>query len=169
MKFVAIFILNLVVALNATRELNDKSLNFIKDFEQWRSCGYTTDGANRLTIGYGHLLKPGEPYTIDTCITEAQGLELLQNDLAEAIRCIERNVRVPLTDNQFGALVSWAFNAGSGGAARSTLVRKLNAGSDANEICAELRRWNKVTINGRKQVSNGLVRRRDAECTLYKS
>lgn len=169
MKSVLIFVLCFVVALSAARELNDKSLNFIKDFEKWRSCAYTSDGANRLTIGYGHLVKPGEHYTIDTCITEEQGLQLLRNDLSEATRCIERLVRVSLTDNEFGALVSWAFNMGCGGARKSQLVRKLNAGSQANEICDELRRWNKVTINGRKQVSNGLVRRREAECTLYKS
>lgn len=169
MRSVPIFTIALVIALCAARELNDKSLNFIKDFEKWKPCGYTSDGANRLTIGYGHLVKPGDHFTIDSCITEEQGLELLRNDLLTASNCIERIVRVPINDNQFGALVSWAFNMGCGGATQSTLVKKLNAGNQANEICNELRRWNKVTINGRKQVSNGLVRRREAECTLYES
>lgn len=169
MRSVSIFTLSLMVALCAARNLADKSLNLIKDFEKWMPCAYTKDGANRLTIGYGHLVKPDESFTIDSCITEDQGIELLKNDIATASNCIERIVHVSLTDNQFGALVSWTFNVGCGAVTASTLIRKLNAGSQANEICNELRRWNKVTINGRKQVSNGLVRRRETECTLYTS
>lgn len=117
-------------------------------------------------------MKPGENFTIGSCITVEQGLELLKNDLSEATKCIERIVRVPLTDNQFGTLVSWTFNAGCGAAMESELVKKLNAGGQANEICNELRKWNKVTveINGvqQKQISNGLIRRREGECTLFK-
>lgn len=169
MKLVSIFLVTFVMAMSAARELNEKSLNFIKDFEKWMPCAYSNDGANRLTIGYGHLIKPGDGFNKDSCITKEQGLKLLRSDLSIAINCIEKIVKVKLTDNQFGALVSWTFNVGCGAATTSSLVKKLNGGGKADEICNELRQWNKVTINGKLQVSQGLVRRREGECTLYKS
>lgn len=115
------------------------------------------DAVGKLTVEYGHLVEPGENFTSKSCITEDQGLDLLRNDLSTASNCIERIVRVPLTDNQFGALISWTFNAGCGAATRSTLVSKLNAGSQANDICDELRRWNK----GNGKFLAGLVRQRE--------
>lgn len=157
-----------MVAMYAAGKLNDKTLNLVKEFEGWSSCAYF-DVAGKLTIGYGHLIKPGEPLNKDSCITKEFGQYILIMDLFNATKCIERSVSAPLTDNQLGALSSWAFNVGCGAATNSTLVKKLNAGSQANEICDELRRWNKITINGTKQVSPGLVKRREGECTLYKT
>lgn len=165
MKSVTIFILTFLIALNAARNVNNKSLNLIKGYEGWRSCAYSTDGANRLTIGYGHLVKPSDGFNKKSCITKERGLQILKSDLSTATNCIEKNVRVPLTDNQFGALVSWTFNVGCGAARKSSLVRKLNAKSPANVICDQLRQWNK----GGGKVLAGLKRRREAECTLYKS
>lgn len=103
---------SLFISSNA-REINDKSLNFVKDYEKWRPCAYL-DAVQKLTIGYGHVIKADESFTNTSCITEEQGLALLRNDLSVATKCIERNVHVPLTDNQFGALVAWTFNVGCG-------------------------------------------------------
>lgn len=128
-------------------------------------CLYWCSWEVYFTIGYGHLVNSGDGFNKNSCITEERGLQVLKNDLLTATNCIGRHVRVPLTDNQFGALVSWAFNVGSGAASKSTLVTKLNAGSPASEICQELRRWNK----GGGKVLPGLTRRREDECTLYKS
>lgn len=164
MRSVAVFILSILIALNSARDVNDKTLNFIKGYESWMPCAYV-DAVGKLTIGYGHLIKSGDGLNKNSCITIERSLQLLRSDLAVASKCIERIVRVPLTDNQFGALVSWAFNIGCGAATQSTLVTKLNAGSQANEICVQLRRWNK----GGGKVLPGLTKRREAECTLYKS
>lgn len=164
MKSVLICILSSLIAMNAARDVSDKAVDFIKDYEKWRPCAYV-DAVGKLTIGYGHLITSGDGFNKDSCITRAQGLELLRSDLSIAASCVERIVRVPLTDNQFGALVSWAFNVGCSAATKSTLVTKLNAGAEANEICTQLRRWNK----GGGQVLPGLTKRREAECTLYKS
>lgn len=164
MRSAPIFILTFLIALNSAREINDKTLNFIKDYEKWRSCAYF-DAVGKLTIGYGHLIKPDENFTSDSCITEEQGLQLLKNDLLTSSNCIERIVHVPLTDNQFGALVSWTFNVGCGAATNSTLVSKLNAGILENDICEQLRRWNK----GNGKILAGLVRRREDECSLFNS
>lgn len=65
MKIKTIFILNFIIVLIAARETNDNGVNLIKDYEKWRPCAYTKDGANKLTIGYGHLVKPGDGFTID--------------------------------------------------------------------------------------------------------
>lgn len=136
MRSTPIYILTLLVALISAREINDKSINFIKDYEKWRTCAYL-DAVGKLTIGYGHLVQPGENFTNQSCITEEQGLELLRNDLSTASNCIEKIVRMSLTDNQFAALVSWTFNVGCGAAKQSTLVAKLNAGGQASEIYNE--------------------------------
>lgn len=164
MKSTSILILSLLVSMNAARDVNNETLNFIKNYESWRSCAYV-DAVGKLTIGYGHLIKSGDGFNKNSCITKERGLQILRNDLSVAEKCIERIVRVPLTDNQFGALVSWTFNVGCGAATSSTLVTKLNAGHHANEICAQLRRWNK----GGGNVLPGLTKRREAECTLYQS
>jgi len=70
---------------------------------------------------------------------------------------------VVLNANQYGALVSWTFNVGSGAAASSSLISRLNAGEDeATVIAEELPKWNK----GGGNVLPGLVRRRAAEVAL---
>lgn len=116
------------------------------------------------TIGYGHTgpdVYPGAPD-----ITEPQALELLRHDLDPCELCIAKNVKVELTDFQFGALVMFAFNAGIGAFLSSTLLKKLNAGNYA-AVPSELAKWNKTTIDGKKVVSNGLVNRRAAEAGIW--
>jgi len=82
--------------------------------------------------------------------------------------CITSDVSssVKLNDNQYGALVSWAFNVGCTNAGSSTLIKQLNSGSDPNSVAAaQLPQWNKA---GGK-VSSGLVNRRNAEVALFQT
>lgn len=73
------------------------------------------------------------------------------------------NSKAKLNANQYGAVVSWAFNFGCGAAERSTLIRRLNNGENPNTVlAAELPRW----INGDNGPLPGLVRRRNAEVKL---
>jgi lysozyme len=81
--------------------------------------------------------------------------------IAEQAVC--RLVKVPLTDGQFDALVSFTFNLGSGALQRSTLRRKVNR-EEHEEVPREFLRW--VWAGGRKL--KGLVRRRAAEADLYR-
>ncbi|MBX4954292.1 lysozyme [Rhizobium lentis] len=116
------------------------------------------------TQGYGHTgpdVYPGAPD-----VTEAQALAWLRSDLNPCERAVATSVKVDLTDNQFGALVMFAFNAGIGAFKSSTLLKKLNAGNYA-AVPGELAKWNKTTIDGKKVVSNGLVNRRAAEAGLW--
>lgn len=116
------------------------------------------------TQGYGHTgpdVYPGAPD-----VTEAQALAWLRGDLDPCERAVATSVKVDLTDNQFGALVMFAFNAGIGAFKSSTLLKKLNAGN-YTAVPGELAKWNKTTIDGKKVVSNGLVNRRAAEAGLW--
>jgi len=74
------------------------------------------------------------------------------------------NPSVTLNPNQYGAMVSWAFNVGCGAARSSTLVSRLNAGQDPNTVAREeLPKWNR----GDNGVLPGLTRRRAAEVVLF--
>ena len=112
------------------------------------------DPIGRLAVCYGHddqTLTPGKRYTAQQC------QDMLAEDLAahaQALDCI----KVPLTDGQKAAFVSFAFNVGNQAFCRSTLARKANQG-DMRGACAELSRW---TLAGGKELP-GLVRRRAAE------
>jgi len=113
-----------------------------------------------LTIGVGHTesVKQGQ------VITKAKSRELLKKDLAKFEKRVSNLVKVPLTDNQFAALVSFDFNTGA--LHESTLLKKLNEG-DYNSVPFEMNKWIKTTINGKKVRSDGLVNRRAAEIGLW--
>jgi lysozyme len=84
----------------------------------------------------------------------------------EAAKAVEKHVIVPLTDNQYAALVSFVFNMGETNFRNSTLLRRLNA-KDYAAVPAELAKWNKVTVDGQKVPSMGLTKRRKAEAELW--
>ena len=81
----------------------------------------------------------------------------------EFVPAVSRMVTSKLNDNQFGALVSFAYNIGTGALGRSTLLRMVNANPNDPAIRAEFLKWNRA--GGR--VLNGLTRRREAEANLY--
>jgi lysozyme len=134
-------------------------LSLIKDFEGVRLTSYQ-DVVGVWTIGYGHTktAKPGMR------ITMYGATELLRQDLRWVEKAIKKNVKVPLTQNQYDALASWVFNLGETNLRSSTLLKKLNAG-DYTGAGQEMLRWNKA---GGKVV-RGLTRRREAEVALWTS
>lgn len=143
------------------RHITNNGLSLVKKFEGFSSQIYL-DAAGLPTIGYGHLLRPGEAEMFKGGISEAAGEALLIKDVGIAERAVLRLIDVPLTDGQFDALVSFTFNLGSGALQRSTLRRKVNR-EEHDEVPAEFMRW--VWAGGRKL--RGLVRRREAEVALY--
>lgn len=132
-------------------------LNLIKQFEGLKLHAYRCP-ADVWTIGYGHTVSVGA----NDVITEEQAIDLLRQDVAESERAINQHVHVPLTQNQFDALISFIFNLGVGNFRTSTLLKKLNAG-DYEGAAQEFRRWVKA---GGKTLP-GLVRRREAESALF--
>jgi len=122
-------------------------------------------GGDPWTIGVGHTSAAGPPkVTKGMTITAEESDAILTRDLATFERAVERAVKVPVTQNQFDAMVSLAFNIGGGNFAKSTLVKKLNAGDIASAADAFLS-WNKAA----GKVMKGLKTRRAAERKLFLS
>jgi lysozyme len=139
------------------RHINEAGLALIKRFESLQLDAYLCP-AGVLTIGYGCTSK----VTPGMRITEQEALKRLQDDLEPAEQCVERWVTVPISDNEFSALVCFTFNVGSGAFKGSTLLRKLNA-DDRAGAAQEFGRW----VKGGGVVLNGLVKRRKAEAQLF--
>lgn len=112
------------------------------------------------TIGVGHVLRPGESYP--NGITKEQALNLLAQDVRIAEAAIEKNVKVPLNQNQFDSLCSFVFNCGGGAFASSTMLKLLNKG-DYQGAADELLKW----VRAGKDVNQGLVGRRKRERELF--
>lgn len=143
------------------RHITQDGLNLIKQFEGFEPEIYL-DAAGYPTIGYGHLIRKDEGDMYRNGITESAAGALLAKDVWAAERAVLRLIKVPLTDGQFDALVSFTFNLGGGALQRSTLRRKVNREEHA-DVPEEFMRW--VWAGGRKL--RGLVRRRYAEAALY--
>lgn len=111
------------------------------------------------TIGYGHLLKPGETQVY---ITEAEATDLLEQDLLEAWDGVRRQVKVDLNQGQVDALTSFVFNLGEESFKRSTLRRKLNV-KDYAGAEREFERW----VFAAGQRLPGLVKRREMERQMF--
>jgi len=134
-------------------------LALIKQFEGCKLMAYVCP-AGILTIGYGSTgdhVKPG------MVITQAQADVLLLKDLRRFEIAIEAIANKP-TQQQFDALVSFAFNLGQGALRTSTLIKLHNAG-DFMGAANQFTRWNKAAG---KELA-GLTRRREAEKKLYLS
>lgn len=134
-------------------------VELIRHFEGCRFDAYLCP-AGVWTIGYGHTADVKEGDSIDQEAAEA----FLIEDLETFEQAVTRLVEVPLTQQQFDALVSWTFNLGAGNLAESTLLKKLNNYQYA-EVPEQMMRW--VRAGGK--VLEGLVRRRAAEAALFQS
>lgn len=144
------------------RDTPQDAIDLIKVFEGFSPTIYLCP-AGVPTIGYGHVVRKGE-FRSNARITTEQGEVLLQKDVQWAERSVLRLVSIPLTDGQYGALVSFTFNLGSGRLQSSTLRMKLNRG-DCEGAANEFWKWRRA--GGR--ILPGLVRRRAAETTLFRS
>lgn len=140
--------------------MKTNNVNIIKKHEGLRLEAYLPTPNDVWTIGYGHTHTTKQGMKI----TEAQAEKLLYKDLAWAEDAVNDLVNVPLTQNQFDALVSFVFNVGAGAFAKSTLLRFLNTG-DYTNAAAQFMRWNKQ----KGRVLNGLTKRRDDERRLFLS
>jgi GH24 family phage-related lysozyme (muramidase) len=137
-------------------------VELIKSFEGLVLEAYPDPGTggDPWTIGYGHTgpeVKPG--LTVD--IEQAESL--LNEDLRKFEEAVERLIIVEINQNEFDALVSFAYNCGWFALEDSTLRRRLNAGEIKCPVFKEeLPKW----VNGGNGPMPGLVRRREAEAEL---
>ena len=136
---------------------SNNGIDLIKHFEGCETEAYLCP-AGVWTIGYGHIKGVQE----GDVITEQQAHDMLVEELEEYEGYIKDFVEVPLSQNQFDALVSWVYNLGSGNLKSSTLLKVLNS-RDYDGVPEQILRWNKA--NG--QVIEGLARRRESEAELF--
>ncbi|MEM7425177.1 MAG: lysozyme [Pseudomonadota bacterium] len=142
--------------------LNAAGLKLIKSFEGWRGTAYR-DPVGVWTIGYGHTSRAGPPEVYPGLkISRMQGQEILLRDLDQFAREIRPHIRVRLNDNQYSALLSFAYNVGATNFKRSSVLRFVNA-RRFSDVPARLMLWNRA--GGR--VLRGLTRRRAAEGALF--
>lgn len=142
---------------------SDMGLSLIKEFEGFSAKPYRCP-AGVPTIGYGATYYPdGRRVTMqDRPVTEADATAMLRSMLASYEAGVSRYVQVPLTQGQFDALVSFAYNVGLSALKDSTLLRLVNA-RDYAGAAAQFARWNRA---GGK-VLPGLTRRREAERVMF--
>jgi len=119
------------------------------------------------TIGYGHLIKPGENFK--NGISEAKATELLHADIATAERAVQDNITVPLSQNQFDALASLAYNIGAKNFATSTVVKYINNPKFHSSVYPDLESAWKAWNRSQGEISNGLINRRQNEWNMYNS
>lgn len=151
-------------------KISSRGLNLVKEFE---GCLKSVGGglfkpyicpAGVLTIGWGHTNAHGRKFDDSARWSQRECDDELASDMRRFEAAVTRLVKVPLNQNQFDALVSFAYNCGEGNLQKSTLLRKLNAGDYAG-AAAQFPVWNK----GGGKVLNGLVRRRAAEMALFRA
>ncbi|WP_299007824.1 glycoside hydrolase family protein, partial [uncultured Caulobacter sp.] len=142
-------------------QVSRAAVDLIKRFEGYRqTSAQLPDG--RWTIGYGHTLtaRPG------ATVSEKDAEALLLYDLISVAHSVNEHTYTPLTQNQFDALVCFAFNIGIENFVRSGVLRRINEGSLLQAACA-MEMWRKADFEGERIVIDALVRRRSAEKTLF--
>lgn len=148
-------------------QTSPEGIALIKGFEGCRLTAYPDPGTGGApwTIGYGWTYPvDGKPIKPRMKIDQATADRLLKTGLVSYENDVQKLVKVKLTQNQFDALVSFAYNVGSRALSTSTLLKKLNSG-DIKGAADEFLRWNKA---GGKEMP-GLTKRRKAEREVFLS
>lgn len=136
-------------------------IGYLKGFEKYIATPYYATAyekaLDKLTIGYGHVILPTENLTY---LTEAEANLLFVQDLTKFESYVNKYVKNPLTQNQFDALVSFAFNCGKGAIIK--VANRINSG-DYEGVPAHIKRY----IFQGKNVVNGLVNRRNKDVAIW--
>ena len=145
-------------------KLSEEGLRLIKSFEGYHtrlkdgSCAAYLCPAGVATIGYGCTVG----VKLGMVWTEQQAEDALAKEVSRFEDAVNRLVTVPINQNEFDALVSFAYNCGEGALAKSSILRRLNKGDMAGAAQA-FHLWNK----GGGRVLPGLVSRRAREAALF--
>jgi lysozyme len=148
-------------------DISYKGIKLITSFEGFVNKPYL-DVIGKCTIGYGTTIYPNgvKVSMTDKPITLEQAKEYLMHDLQKFEKGVNELIgKTKLNQNQFDALVSFAYNCGLGNLKTSTLLKLVKAMPTSEAIFNQFLRWNKA---GGKEIS-GLTRRRKAEAELYYS
>lgn len=147
--------------------INQQGLDLIKSFEGLKLEAYL-DAVRIPTIGYGTTIYPpsylnGRTVKLGDKISKDEADTFLKYDVDQKAKKIKSFITQSLNDNQFSALVSFAYNLGEGALKTSTLLKRVNLNSNDPLIKDEFLKW----INAGGKPLEGLKRRRQAESDLY--
>lgn len=154
-----------MTSTNKTTSLRGREL--IKKYEGFAAKAYACP-AGKLTIGYGHVIKTTERFSV---LDKAQAELLLSADLRIFELYIngvlaKSRCKIPINQNQFDACISFCFNLGMGSFDRSTLLKKIQVG-DFEHAANEFLKWKFAKVNGKSIVLAGLLSRRRSEMALF--
>ena len=145
-------------------KVSSKGLELIKEFEGFSSVAYLCS-AKKATIGYGNTFwEDGTPVKIGDQISKERAETLLKHVVDNFSVAVEVDIKIEVSQNQFDAMVSLAYNIGLGAFKNSTLLGQLNRGNFVG-ASQEFLRWDKS--NGEPLL--GLTRRREREKLLFES
>ena len=147
-----------------TLKVSENGLNLIKKYEGFESKPYK-DAVGIPTIGYGATYYPNgtKVKLTDPAIDENLASILLREMIIPYEKAVDSFCRDDINQNQFDALVSFAYNLGSNALRTSTLMKRVNANPNDPDIKTQFNRW----VNAGGRVLNGLVKRRKEEAELY--
>lgn len=146
--------------------LSQEGLDFLANQEGFKEKAYK-DNAGIWTVGFGSTTYKGKPVTEKTVITKQEALEEKKKYVEEVQSTLASNLKVPVTQNQYDALVSLGYNIGRTALAKSSIIAKLNAGKKIMK--EDFLAFNKLTDSKTKKlVANlGLENRRNKEFELF--
>ncbi len=136
----------------------EDAIKIIKKFEGFSTRPYFCPGG-LMTIGFGHVIKRGESFSI---ICKETAERILMQDIEIALDAVQKLITFPLTENQIGALASFTFNIGAPNLEKSTLRKKINQGL-LIEASNEMLRF----VYSKGQILPGLDKRRKEERELF--
>ena len=155
-------------------KVDRKGEKFLQDREGWMSTPYLCS-SRKPTIGFGNTYYPGgRKVTLkDPAITKEYGIKIFREVLKGFERDVNSLVTAKLTQNQYNAILSFAYNVGTDidadnipeGLGDSTLLKFINKNPNDPRIAKELMKW----INSNRIPNNGLIKRRKLEVELYYS
>ncbi len=141
--------------------VTDEVVALSKEWEGFKAEAYKGYRGQWL-IGYGHSRTAQEGMTV----TEEEATALLRDDLQFEGAAIAPYIKVPVTRNEYSAMVSVTSSIGSGNFRKSSVLRFLNEDKRPEAADAFLL-WNKVTVNGERVVNRALMRRRTIERAIF--
>jgi len=146
-------------------KLDEKGYDFIRKHEGLRLEAYLCP-AKIPTIGYGNTFyEDGKKVKLGDKISKERAIELFKFTADRFASKVLNITKVNLTQNQFNALVSFAYNVGLGAYLSSTLLKKVLYNPSSKDVDIQFKKWNKA--NGKELA--GLTRRRAEESKLYYS
>jgi len=149
--------------------INQATIELVKKWEGFRADAYLCP-AGVWTIGYGITAGAGigvSPKRGDK-VTREEAERHLRLALERFAAQIRPAITAPITENEFGAFLSLAYNIGAGGFRGSSALRHFNAG-DKDRAAESIKLWNKATVGGKRVVLQGLVNRCLDEVRLFRT